>query len=83
MTDSSSTTPYDEDLTLVLVVHGLFIGSLLGFAPAAVVGLIIAFVAQESPGAITGFRSGPSGSASWPGPWPESPCSGELCSPWS
>ena len=52
MTDSSSTTPYDEDLTLVLVVHGLFIGSLLGFAPAAIVGLIIALVAQETAGPI-------------------------------
>ncbi len=52
MTDHPGTTPSGEDLTLVLVVHGLFIASLLGFAPAAIVGLIMALVAREAAGPI-------------------------------
>ena len=52
MTDHPGTTPSGEDLTLVLVVHGLFLASLLGFAPAAIVGLIMAVVAREAAGPI-------------------------------
>lgn len=52
MTDHPGTVSHSEDLALVLVVHGLFIASLLGFAPAAIVGLIIALVARESAGPI-------------------------------
>lgn len=52
MTDTPGGKPLDEDLTMVLVVHGLYIGSLLGFAPAAIVGVIMALVAQESAGPI-------------------------------
>jgi uncharacterized membrane protein len=52
MTDTPDAKRSGEDLTMVLVVHGLFIGSLLGFAPAAIVGLILALVAQESAGPI-------------------------------
>jgi uncharacterized membrane protein len=52
MTEQPGVTPSGEDLTLVLVVHGLFIGSLLGFAPAAIVGLIMALVAKEAAGPI-------------------------------
>ena len=54
MTDPAGSTLAREDLTLVMVVHGLFIASLLGFAPAAVVGLIIALSARETAGPVAG-----------------------------
>jgi uncharacterized membrane protein len=52
MTAHPDTTSPSEDLMLVLVVHGLFIVALLGFAPAAIVGVIIALVAREAAGPI-------------------------------
>lgn len=52
MTDPASSTPVREDLTLVMAVHGLFVVSLLGFAPAAIVGLIIALSARETAGPV-------------------------------
>lgn len=52
MNETAPSPPAREDATLVLVVYGLFIASLLGFAPAALVGLIIALSAKETSGPV-------------------------------
>ncbi|MFO0437861.1 MAG: hypothetical protein ACK5YD_04980 [Phenylobacterium sp.] len=58
MTETSMPLPDDENLSLVLVIYGLFIASLLGFAPAALVGVFMAHVAlgASGPVAATHYR---------------------------
>ena len=52
MTDTTTTIPRDENLALVVVIYGLYIGSLLGIAPAALVGVVMAHVAGATAGPI-------------------------------
>lgn len=49
---AESPTPLGSEMTLAVVVHGLFIGSLLAFPPAALVGLIMAHIAIGSSGPV-------------------------------
>ena len=50
--------PAREDLTLPIIVHGLFIASLVAFPPAAIVGVIMAHVSvgAAGPSAASHFR---------------------------
>jgi uncharacterized membrane protein len=52
MTESTTALPRDENLALVIVIYGLYIASLLGFAPAALVGVIMAHVAGGAAGPV-------------------------------
>lgn len=52
MTESTTALPRDENLALVIVIYGLYIASLLGFAPAALVGVIMAHVAGGTAGPV-------------------------------
>ena len=58
MTDTSTELPGDENLALAIVIYGLYIASLLGFAPAALVGVIMAHVAKSSSGPIAASHYG-------------------------
>ena len=44
--------PRDENLSLAVVIYGLYVASLLGFAPAALVGVIMAHVAGATAGPV-------------------------------
>ena len=51
-------SPAWEDLTLPIIIHGLFIASLVAFPPAAIVGVIMAHVSvgAAGPSAASHFR---------------------------
>jgi len=52
MTESTTALPRDENLALVVVIYALYIASLLGVAPAALVGVIMAHVAGGAAGPV-------------------------------